>query len=38
MSEVTEWVISGNEGTTEERLLIVFFPCMYVCMSGVFDG
>ena len=24
MSGVTEWIISGNEGTTEEGLLIVF--------------
>ena len=31
MSGVTEWVISGNEGTTEERLLIVFL-CMSVCL------
>ena len=29
MSRVTEWVISSNEGTTEERLLIVFL-CMFV--------
>ena len=34
MSGLTEWVINGNEGTTEEGLFIVFF---YV-MSGVFDG
>ena len=30
VSGVTEWVINGNEGTTEEGLFIVF--------SGVFDG
>ena len=28
---VTEWVISGNEGTTEEGLLIIFL-CMSVCL------
>ena len=32
MSGVTEWVINGNEGTTEEGLFIVFFLCMYVCL------
>ena len=37
MSGVTEWVVSGNEGTTEEGLCIVFFS-LYVCVSGVFDG
>ena len=31
MGGVTEWVISGNEGTTEEGLLL-FFLCMYVCL------
>ena len=31
VSGVTEWVISGNEGTTEERLCIVFL-CMSVCL------
>ena len=31
VSGVTEWVISGNEGTTEEGLFIVFFSVrMYV--------
>ena len=31
VSRVTEWVISGNEGTTEEGFFIVFFSvCMYV--------
>ena len=29
---VIDWVISGNEGTTEEGLFIVFFLCMYVCL------
>ena len=29
MSGVTEWVINGNEGTTEEGLFLVFF---YVCL------
>ena len=29
MSGVTEWVINSNEGTTEERLFLVFF---YVCL------
>ena len=28
-SGVTEWVINGNEGTTEEGLFLVFF---YVCL------
>ena len=36
VSGVTEWVISDNEGTTEEGLFIVF--SLYVCVSGVFDG
>ena len=31
VSGVTEWVISINEGTTEEGLFIVF-PCMPVCL------
>ena len=31
VSGVTEWVISSNEGTTVERLLIVFL-CMFVCL------
>ena len=31
MSGVTEWVISGNEGTSEEGFLIVFL-CMSVCL------
>ena len=31
VSGVTEWVISGNEGTTEEGLFIVFL-CMSVCL------
>ena len=30
MSGVTEWVVSGNEGTTEEEFC--FFLCMYVCV------
>ena len=34
MSGVTEWVINGNEGTTEEG----FFFSFFLCMSGVFDG
>ena len=29
VSGVTEWVINGNEGTTEEGLFLVFF---YVCL------
>ena len=29
MSGVTEWVINGNEGTTEEGLFLVVF---YVCL------
>ena len=29
MSGVTEWVINGKEGTTEEGLFLVFF---YVCL------
>ena len=33
MSGVTEWVINGNEGTTEEGLFLVF-----LCMCAVFDG
>ena len=33
VSEVTEWVISCNDGTTEAGLFIVF-----LCVSGVFDG
>ena len=33
VSGVTEWVVSGNEGTTEEGLFIVFFfLCMSVCL------
>ena len=31
VSGVTEWVISSNEGTTEEGLLIVFL-CTSVCL------
>ena len=31
VSGVTEWVISGNEGTTEEGLFIVFLS-MPVCL------
>ena len=31
MSGVTEWVINGNEGTTEEGLFLVF--SMYVVFS-----
>ena len=31
MSGVTAWVITSNEGTTEEGLLIVFL-CMSVCL------
>ena len=30
VSGVTEWVIGGNEGTTEEGLFIVFSVCMHV--------
>ena len=31
LSGVTEWVISGNEATTEEGLFVGFFSvCMYV--------
>ena len=30
---VGEWVVSGNEGLTEEGVF-----CLYVCMSGAFDG
>ena len=33
---VGEWVVSGNEGLTEEWVFVVF--CLYVGMSGVFDG
>ena len=33
VSGATEWVINGNEGTTEEGLFLVF-----LCMSGVFEG
>ena len=29
MSGVTEWVINGNDGTTEEGWFLVFF---YVCL------
>ena len=36
VSGVTEWVISGNEGTTEEGLFIVF--SLYVCMSVFLTG
>ena len=32
VSGVTKWVINGNEGTTEEELLIVFL-CMSVCLG-----
>ena len=35
VSGITEWEISGNEGTTEEGLFIVF--SLYVCMSGNSD-
>ena len=30
MSGATEWVINGNEGTTEEELFLVVFFSMYV--------
>ena len=29
-----EWVVSGNEGLTEERVFLFFCP---VCTSGIFD-
>ena len=32
MSGATKWVISSNEGTAEEGLLIVF--SLFVCVSG----
>ena len=31
-----KWVVSGNKGLTEEGEFVVF--CLYVCMSGVFNG
>ena len=34
VSGVTEWVISGNEGTTEEGLLIIFFSVCLVLSMG----
>ena len=33
---VDKWVVSGNEGLTEEGVFVVF--CLYVCLSSAFDG
>ena len=29
---VSEWVVSGNEGLTEEGVFVVFCLCMFVCL------
>ena len=33
---VGKWVVSGNEGVNRGRGICGF--CLYICMSGVFDG
>ena len=34
--EVGKWVVSGDEGLTEEGVFVFF--CLYVCLSSSFDG